>query len=237
MHWIQCELVPWWNGRSIGSSITNNKGVAHYRRHWSTHLDDLSNKDTMTFNQIMNNFDLGQHISAPSHRSAGHTLDIAICPPFSPNIIQVNYPGICNDEYHLSVAQKAHFALQITKPRREKTDISFGPMKHIDEGALIQTWFVRECEGDSKVISRITNELIGSSVDLVLPDTWSDHEDLAEEFNSFFLRKLSRLGQTFRCLATCHKTTAYWEKTAFSTVSSALLSPKPLVLKFTKKNP
>lgn len=208
----------------------------------------------------------------------------------SPNSIQVNDPGICNDDHHLTMDHKAiHFALQISKPEREKRTISFRPMKCLNKGAFSRDlasnlilhcsnpddpvesyntalrsaidnhapkqtktviirpnteWYnedmlrlkrekrklerrwrntgnhvhkhifqakcreynalmaqrkktyyrskVRECEGDSKALSRITSKLIGSNIDVVLPEHQAV-KDLAEEFNSFFVEKIIKI--------------------------------------------
>ena len=48
---------------------------------------------------------------------------------------------------------------------------------------------ITECGGDAKKLFRTTNQLIGASVDAVLPDHQSE-EELAEDFNQFFVEKI-----------------------------------------------
>ena len=82
------------------------------------HVDNTRNSDTITFNKILESFNLQQHVNEPTHKQ-GHTLDLIITRNEDKlvNDIKIHDPVISD---HMSV----HCTLQLQKPQLQQTEIN-----------------------------------------------------------------------------------------------------------------
>ena len=90
------------------------------------HVDNIRNTDTITFNKILESFNLQQHVNGPTHKQ-GHTLDLIITRNEDKLVtdIKIHDPVISD---HLSVL----CTLQLEKPQLEQTEISYRKLNDIN---------------------------------------------------------------------------------------------------------
>ena len=90
------------------------------------HVDNIRNTDTITFNKILESFNLQQHVNGPTHKQ-GHTLDLIITRNEDKLVtdIKIHDPVISD---HLSVL----CTLQLQKPQLEQTEISYRKLNDIN---------------------------------------------------------------------------------------------------------
>ena len=104
------------------------------------HLDDPNASSTKKFNSILNQLNLIQHISQPTH-TAGHILDVLITKPDSklmPESIAVHDPGIMNETGIVSLCH--HYAVSCSfsysKPSPTRKVIQYRNLRDINKEAF-----------------------------------------------------------------------------------------------------
>ena len=106
------------------------------------HVDNTRNSDTITFNKILESFNLQQHVNEPTHKQ-GHTLDLIITRNEDRlvNDIKVHDPVISD---HMSV----HCTLQLQKPQLQQTEINYRKLNDINMSSFNQDLEVLNFEDD-----------------------------------------------------------------------------------------
>ena len=96
------------------------------------HVDNARNSDTITFNKILESFNLQQHVNEPTHKQ-GHTLDLIITRNEDrlANDIKIHDPVISD---HMSV----HCTLQLQKPQLQQTEINYRKLNDINMSSFNQ---------------------------------------------------------------------------------------------------
>ena len=104
------------------------------------HLDINENKDTVDFNNIMEEFGFHQHIQQPTH-AHGRTLDVLITRKHSIAVSNINIldPGLVNKSGQYIDDHKAvTFRITTMKPPTPEKNISFRQFNKIDDNAFKQ---------------------------------------------------------------------------------------------------
>ena len=81
---------------------------------FNIHLDDISLSEVQIFNTILDNFNLRQHVTGPTHVK-GHTLDLFITPHDVTYVTTVNVTEILSD--HFSITAVLDFDLPKIPPK------------------------------------------------------------------------------------------------------------------------
>ena len=94
------------------------------------HLDDSDNADATKFHNLLESFNLKQHVATPTH-SRGHTLDLIITRS-EENLVD----GIVVRDPTLSDHFAVHCTLKLSKPRADQHEITYRKLRSIDMSAL-----------------------------------------------------------------------------------------------------
>ncbi|PFX12684.1 hypothetical protein AWC38_SpisGene23314 [Stylophora pistillata] len=94
------------------------------------HVDNISNLDTVKFNNMLESFGLVQHVDEPTHKK-GYTLDLLITRAEEElvNSTEIRYPMLSD---HSAV----HCKLRLKKPPLEQKEISYRKLRSINIGSL-----------------------------------------------------------------------------------------------------
>ena len=94
------------------------------------HLDDSNNTDATKLHNLLESFNLKQHVATPTH-SRGHTLDLIITRSEDDLVdgIVVGDPPLPD---HFAV----HCTLKLSKPRAEQHEIRYRKLRSVDMSAL-----------------------------------------------------------------------------------------------------
>ena len=107
------------------------------------HVGNTRNSDTITFNKILESFNLQQHVNDPT-RKQRHTLDL---------IITRNEDRLVNDiKIHdpvISDPMSVHCTLQSQKPQLQQTDINYRKLNDINMSSFNQDPEVLNFDDDS----------------------------------------------------------------------------------------
>ena len=104
------------------------------------HLEDPSEPSTVRFQKILEEVDLVQHITSPTH-TAGHILDVLITrkqTEFQTSSLVVHDPGFTNDNgiattcYHFTIS----WSLLHTKPKITRKSFTFRKLESVDKQAF-----------------------------------------------------------------------------------------------------
>ena len=96
--------------------------------HFSYHMDDTSNLDTVKFNKALESFSLVQHVNGPT-RKMGHTLDLII----------TSYRAV--DELATSIETRnpilpdhsaVHCKLRLKKPPLKRKEINYRKLHRVN---------------------------------------------------------------------------------------------------------
>ena len=106
------------------------------------HVDSTRNSDTITFNKILESFNLQQLVNEPTHKH-GHTLDLIITRNEDRlvNDIKIHDPVISD---HMSV----HCTLQLQKPQLQQTEIKYRKLNDINMTSFNQDLEVLNFDDD-----------------------------------------------------------------------------------------
>ena len=90
------------------------------------HVDNISNLDTVKFNNILESFGLVQHVNGPTHKK-GHTLDLIITRAEDElvNSTEIRDPMLSD---HSAV----HCKLRLQKPPLEQKEISYRKLRSVN---------------------------------------------------------------------------------------------------------
>ena len=94
------------------------------------HLDDFNDTDGTKLHNLLEFFNLKQHVAKPTH-SRGHTLDLSITRSEDDLV-----DGIVVRDPILSDHFAVHCTLKLSKPRAEKYEIRYRKLRSVDMSAL-----------------------------------------------------------------------------------------------------
>lgn len=94
------------------------------------HLDGSNKTDATKFHNLLESFNLKQHVPTPIH-SRGHTLDLIITRSEDDLVdgIVIRHPTLSD---HFAV----HCTLKLSKPRAEQREIKYRKLRSVDMSAL-----------------------------------------------------------------------------------------------------
>ena len=134
------------------------------------HVDNISNLDTVKFNNILESFGLVQHVNGPTHKK-GHTLDLIITRAEDElvNSTEIRDPMLSD---HSAV----HCKLRLQKPPLEQKEISYRKLRSVNMSSF------NDDLKQSNLLSTSTLDLMGliEKYENTLTETLERHAPLKQ---------------------------------------------------------
>ena len=160
------------------SNCNNSRGRYLLLGDFNIHVDIPTDSDTKKFFDILNQFDLRQHVDFPTHIE-GHTLDLIVTR--SNETCVTNFAPSVFISDHCAVLFNYHISSKVNLKYPSKT-ISYRRLKNIDEDNIethISSKFTEAFYdiSDSNLCCNIYNDILSSGLDAIAP---TKHKTISE---------------------------------------------------------